>query len=906
MTEINKKIIEIDLTLRCTLHCHNCDRMAPKSLDIPFEALEKFVAEGRTWEKIQLMGGEAILYPKINEVFKLLEFYRGKSNTTFLTNGFNVNLNDVPSWIKIINTHKVSNNQLFKSFNVASIDVGIISGFEKGCDIPSKCGMGLSVDGLYYPCGAGATVSREFNLKIGKQTIDSVTEEDFKKICPYCGHFKYGTVLGEKKDLVRKPTFSHSWNNKKYNTSNKKIRVGFTIILNGLHHLKHNDYVEQISKMFDYFVFVEGVAGNNDSTACTSYPVLDKYHKDFHSIDGTFEFLDKFCKTHPNVFFANNIYSYKGPWRSKDEMCRIATRILKNNIKNISNTFLWEIDADEQWTSDKLDMAEKELVLSGADCGKFFCDYFVGEDLVAVGHWGEGLGCEYVRLWKWKGQEFESHEPPVLKGGNGMEIFLEPRFTHYAYYYEKDVEFKQSFYRNHDNILENWKKLKALQEFPQPLTKFFGETSWGFTPTKIYKINTVPTFDVTKVIHQTWKTKHIPYDVFPITWINTWHQHYSLWKYNLWTDEENFEFIKKNYPDFLKVYESFDLDIKRADIVRYFRLHKDGGLYVDLDCISIKSLIPIFERNDLVLAMEPKENWVWNKNKPFFSNALMYSIPGHKFWEVLFEEIDNINFRNKNPVDETGPGLLSRSYEKYVEKYKIPFVLDLDSYLWSNKNDEEDVNKISFLDNRKISHKTYAVHVSTGTWTNNNTDYREIYKTKNSFRKKKDMLDRNLSYVYTYISGHIPTKVQPILEHNRKICDFFGVPFKIYNFVVEPGECACGKSDWLRVDEARKNKRIMYVDWDCKIKDFPDFDPEIPLMGANPREEIDLWAFYNGDKLYVFDQLLKSFDLKKGQFGAYYAPLNNCDFKKKFSTFTESIQHLCFGTGRLIRPIKVN
>ena len=51
----------------------------------------------------------------------------------------------------------------------------------------------------------------------------------------------------------------------------------------------------------------------------------------------------------------------------------------------------------------------------------------------------------------------------------------------------------------------------------------------------------------------------------------------------LWTDEDNLQLIKDHYPWFLDTFVGYKENIKRADAVRYFILHRYGGIYMDLD-----------------------------------------------------------------------------------------------------------------------------------------------------------------------------------------------------------------------------------------------------------------------------------------------------------------------------------
>ena len=162
-----------------------------------------------------------------------------------------------------------------------------------------------------------------------------------------------------------------------------------------------------------------------------------------------------------------------------------------------------------------------------------------------------------------------------------------------------------------------------------------------------------------------------------------------------------------------------------------------------------------------------------------------------------------------------------------------------------------------------------------------------------------------LSYVFTYINGNIPNRVKNIIYHNQHICNSYKIPFKIFFFELQQGECAAGKSDWLRLERACRDSRIMYVDWDCLIKKFPKFDPKIPMMGPgfwNNEKQIDLWSFYNGDKLDLFNLILKASIPKKGQYASYADFLTCSGIKKEFKTFTSSeLKHLNLAQGRIVK-----
>jgi hypothetical protein len=185
-------------------------------------------------------------------------------------------------------------------------------------------------------------------------------------------------------------------------------------------------------------VFVDGLALPGGSTSWCK-PLDSKWHNNGSSIDGTVDFLTTLSEKQKNVV----VVTRKSPWKSKDDMVNAA---IKEICKKTQEAYLFQIDADEQWTTAQLEEAIKLLDYADADCGMFCAEYWLGDDLRAVGEWGECKLQPYRRLWRWKGQKFATHEPPELEGGNGFSVWLPERFNHYAYYYDNDVKFKSEYY----------------------------------------------------------------------------------------------------------------------------------------------------------------------------------------------------------------------------------------------------------------------------------------------------------------------------------------------------------------------------------------------------------------------------------------------------------------------------
>lgn len=254
------------------------------------------------------------------------------------------------------------------------------------------------------------------------------------------------------------------------------MRIAFTIVLNGLRHLTHNNFYKNMIDNFDHWYIVEGVAKPNGSTNWCK-ELSPKFHNNYLSNDGTTEFLNN--NIHPKVVL---IRPQGGPWDSKDQQVNAAIQ----SIKEITDEcFLWQVDVDEQWSSKNLETAEKMLIENNGKTGCFLCDYYVGENQRVIGQWGEGMYEPYRRLWNWKGEMFDKHEPPTLKGKNGPGLLLPQRFQHYAYYFEEDVKFKEAYYQGYEGLYERWKQVQNNRSTMDIKDLLGNNTWWSNTKTFI-------------------------------------------------------------------------------------------------------------------------------------------------------------------------------------------------------------------------------------------------------------------------------------------------------------------------------------------------------------------------------------------------------------------------------------
>jgi len=178
--------------------------------------------------------------------------------------------------------------------------------------------------------------------------------------------------------------------------------------------------------------------------------------------------------------------------------------------------------------------------------------------------------------------------------------------------------------------------------------------------------------NIPKIIHLTYKSDKIP-KVWQNT-IATWKKYHPDWQVMFWTDEDNRKLISELYPDFLKIFDSYEYGIQRADAIRYYILYTYGGLYSDMDITPTKSFNKLFEKKrseEVYLIKSPQMGCI--------TNCLMASKKGSKFWLSVFEEMKD---RYRNPstlwigkhwkvMNTTGPMMLHKTYDSYDNKHEI-------------------------------------------------------------------------------------------------------------------------------------------------------------------------------------------------------------------------------------------
>lgn len=224
-----------------------------------------------------------------------------------------------------------------------------------------------------------------------------------------------------------------------------------------------------------------------------------------------------------------------------------------------------------------------------------------------------------------------------------------------------------------------------------------------------------PSKNITKLIHQSWKTKNIPHSIYKKEWIDSWKQKNPGWEYKFWTDEDNRNLVKEFYPQYLELYDSYERPIAKADISRFFYMHKHGGLYADLDFMCLKSMDLVIDGEKINLGKQKMQSEFLSKNS--IPNALIYSPPGEIFWIQCIEELKHHKYNQDGSLQSTenatGPIFLGKCIDKFKPQnllihkesafYPISWELDGSNFNKTIKKEWIDNPKCEFPDSFAIT-----------------------------------------------------------------------------------------------------------------------------------------------------------------------------------------------------------
>ena len=223
---------------------------------------------------------------------------------------------------------------------------------------------------------------------------------------------------------------------------------------------------------------------------------------------------------------------------------------------------------------------------------------------------------------------------------------------------------------------------------------------------------------IPKIIHQTYKTKNI--DDFPDLYKMC---HYVVkelhpdFEYRLYDDDDIDFFVKSNFPEYYDSFSKLPRMIMKIDMFRYFLMYKDGGLYLDLDYLMLKSFDLLDSSVVLPCNREHSDGIIKQ-----LGNCIFASEPGHKFWKLLIDSLflidrNSIDYFDDNTITSskfgTGPEFVFETFKKNYEKLTDIDVIQRKYFHPDTVLDNDHLNKL------KDSGHCYGVHICSGSWRNN-------------------------------------------------------------------------------------------------------------------------------------------------------------------------------------------
>lgn len=186
--------------------------------------------------------------------------------------------------------------------------------------------------------------------------------------------------------------------------------------------------------------------------------------------------------------------------------------------------------------------------------------------------------------------------------------------------------------------------------------------------------------EIPRIVVQTWKTDKVPehWKESQVSW-ESLREH--GWEYKLWTDADIDAFVAKEYAWFIDQFRAYPRGVQRADCFRYFILHHQGGLYVDLDIVckpkEFLNFFDLVKQHKVVLPHTKDGN---GHGDQCLSNCMMLSQKGAEFWPHVWARLQH-PYKNRpfkalaakmtpyfGTLFTTGPGVVSDAFAMLKDK----------------------------------------------------------------------------------------------------------------------------------------------------------------------------------------------------------------------------------------------
>ena len=207
---------------------------------------------------------------------------------------------------------------------------------------------------------------------------------------------------------------------------------------------------------------------------------------------------------------------------------------------------------------------------------------------------------------------------------------------------------------------------------------------------------------IPKIIHFIWinfeneldENPTIPEDLLEN--VNTCKKINYDYEIKIWNGKECYDLVKKYFPDKYETFVNFTYPIMRCDMARLVILYVYGGIYCDMDRISVKSyniILDKYREYDVIFS------GIQKYMIKFINNDIIFSTKSNEF---MLHCVKNVK-ECKTGISlydvhcSSGSTYLLNEYNKYKSQYKMIIIYELNPCDFCNTcNKENTSNSISY------------------------------------------------------------------------------------------------------------------------------------------------------------------------------------------------------------------
>lgn len=200
--------------------------------------------------------------------------------------------------------------------------------------------------------------------------------------------------------------------------------------------------------------------------------------------------------------------------------------------------------------------------------------------------------------------------------------------------------------------------------------------------------------------------------------INNWKKKHPDAEFKFWNEDNSTELISTHYKFFLPYWNSYKNKMYLVDVVRFFFLHKYGGIYCDVDVDCVQPISTLLKQYDVILVSSSVHRFL-----NICSNFFMAGLAEHPIWQQCIDlcvkrhsSILHLKESATGQVFLCGPGVVNTIYNQFYST--SPQVLKLDSNNISKSSDikSSDSDKLKSNDRNRDDSAIYLHNQEAGTW----------------------------------------------------------------------------------------------------------------------------------------------------------------------------------------------